>query len=198
MSTRIDWGGLALLTLRAPSEAAHIVTGLNLPRDVLWSALALVAIFNTVLFSVSEMISPVSTPIPDTFANPFVFFVIVAGGLLVSVAAFYWTGRVLGSSASSIDDLLALMVWLQALRAAAQAVVIVLMVVSPVLGSLLVFAASIFAVWILLHFLSVGLKLDSLWRAFGVLVAGSLALILGLSVILSFTGIGAMGLNSNV
>ncbi|XDA96639.1 YIP1 family protein [Sulfitobacter sp. LCG007] len=198
MTRHIDWGALALMTLRAPAEAAAIIAAWELPRQVLWMGLALVAILNTFLFSLSEMIVPTSMPLPGVITNPLVFFVTVAGGLIASVHVFYWTGRMLGAPVRDMGPLLALMIWLQALRGVVQAAVLVLLLVSPAISALLVFAASLYAVWILLNFLSVGLGLQSVWRALGVLVAGSLALVLGISILLSFIDVGAIGLIPNV
>ena len=197
MTRSVDWGALALLTLRSPSEAAEQVLAFNLSRDVLWSSLALVAVINTILFSLSNILLPTPSPLPAMLTHPLVFFVLVAGGLVVTVHALYWTGRMLGAK-GDMGDLLALLIWLQALRAVAQAAVLVLVFVSPMLAAFLVFAAGLAALWILVNFVSVGLRLFSLGRALAVLLAASLALIFGLSLLLSLIGVTAIGIPANV
>ncbi|TMM54598.1 Yip1 family protein [Sulfitobacter sabulilitoris] len=193
------WGQLALLTLRDPKAAAADIMAWDLPRDALWTALALVAAINTLIFGLSDLLVPVPTPsaVPAIFSSPLVFYVIVAGGLVVTAHALFWTGRALGGQ-GEFGDLLALLIWLQALRAAAQAAVLLAMLVMPGLAVILVFAASIAAMWILVNFISAGLHLNSIPRAITVLVAAILALVLGLSLILSMIGATTLGLPANV
>lgn len=196
-ATPMGWGDLALLTVRNPSEAARKVVALNFDREVLWTALALVAVINAILFALSNIALPTPAPLPAFLSNPLLFFFIVAGGLVLTVNALFWTGRMLGGS-GDMGDLLALLIWLQVLRAVAQAAVLVLMLAAPMLGALLVLVAGLWALWILLHFVSVGLRLNSLARAATVLIAATLGLVLGLSLILSMIGVTAMGLTPNV
>jgi hypothetical protein len=183
---------LALLTLRTPKEAADQIISMSFSRDVLWSAVAVVAIINTILSSLSNMILPVPEPLAGIVANPFMFFFVIAGSMVLTVHALYWTGRMMGGQ-GDLGGLLSLIVWLQILRTVAQFTILVTVLVAPFIASFLVLIVSAATLWIFLNFVSVGLQLNSLARAFVVIVVGGIALILGLSFFLSLIGVTAMG-----
>ena len=188
---------LFILTLRDPREAADIVLSWNLSKEATWTAIALVSVIVTILSTLSNLIVPVPAPLSAIVGNPFMYFVIAAGGFVGTVLAIYWTGRMLGGR-GRLDDLMVLLLWLQAMRAAAQAGVLVLLLIAPVLASLLVLVIAIATLWVFINFISIGLHLDSLTRAFVVLFVGALALVVGLSVLLSLIGVSALGVPMNV
>lgn len=179
-----DWRGLVVLSVRNPAEGARVLMGLNLPGRALWTALALVAVLNTILFTLSNILFPGPTPLPEVLTAPTVYLAVVFGGLALTVYSIFWVGRMLGGQ-GALADILVLIVWLQALRVAVQAVALVLMLVVPLLSGLLVLAAGLIGVWMMVHFVNEAHRLNSLGRAVGVLVASLLAIVVGLSVLLS-------------
>ena len=188
---------LALLTVRDPQAAAKIVLGWHLPREALWTAIGLVSVIVTILSTLSNMLFPVPAPLAAIVANPFVYFLIAAGGFIAMVYAIYWSGRMLGGE-GPVEDLMVLLLWLQALRAAAQAGVIVLLLLAPVLASLAVLVVGLATLWVFVHFINIGLRLGSIGRAIVVLIVGALALLVGLSFLLSLIGVSAVGVPLNV
>ena len=183
---------LGLLTLRDPRAASEIVLGWNLPKEAIWTAIGLVSVIVTILSTVSNMMFPVPAPLDVLSANPFIYFVIAAGGFLLTVQAVYWTGRMMGGE-GEIQDLMVLLLWLQAMRAAAQAMVLVLLIIAPMVASLFVLFVTLATIWIFVHFINAALRLDSLGRAAVVLIVGAIALIVGLSFLLSLLGVSAVG-----
>ena len=161
-------------------------------REVLWTALFLVAVLNTLIYTLTNVVVPSQSPMPVAFESPLVFLIIVAGGLVLTVHALYWTGRALGGT-GELGDVLILMIWLQALRVGLQALTLVLLLIAPVLAALLVVAAAFIGIWILVHFINAAHHLGSFPRAAGVLIAAILALALGLSFILSLIGATFLG-----
>lgn len=188
---------LALLTLRDPQAAAAIVLGWRVPREALWTAIGLVSVIVTILSTLSNMLFPVPAPLSALMANPFVYFLIAAGGFIATVYAIYWSGRMLGGE-GPVEDLMVLLLWLQALRAAAQAGVLVLLLIAPVLASLAVLVVGIATLWVFVHFINVGLRLGSIGRAILVLIISAVALMAGLSFVLSLIGVSAVGVPANV
>lgn len=197
MISTVNWPQLALMTIRAPKEAAAIIMSWQLPRTELWLTAALVAILSTFMSSLSNMLLPVPEPLAGMVNNPFTLFMIVAGGFVVTVHALFWTGRAMGGS-DDMSDLLALLVWLQFLRLAAQVIVLLSVLLVPVLAGFLVLIVGIVTIWIFLNFISVGLQLNSLMKAVFVLLAGAVAMSLGFSLLLSMIGVGALGVPANV
>lgn len=197
VTSALSWPALAVLTVRDPKQAANKIIDMDLPRDVLWMAVALVAALNTILSAISNMILPVPAPLAGLVANPLVFFVIVIGGLLLTVYSIFWTGRMMGGH-GEVSDLLALIVWLQVLRSAAQVAVLVTLIAAPFLASLLVLIAGIATLWIFVNFVNVGLQLNSVMLAVTVVILGAVVLIIGLSIFLSATGVLSIGGVPNV
>ena len=197
MTARPDLPQLARLTLIDPASAARMILHWNLPREALWTAIALVSVVITILSTLSNLIFPVPDPLSGLIGSPFIYFLIAAGGFIATAYALFWTGRILGGQ-GTIEDLMVLLVWLQALRAAAQVVVLILLVAAPVLASFMVLLIALATLWIFVHFINVALELNSIGRAIAVLVLGAFALIAGLSLLLSMLGVSAVGVPLNV
>lgn len=192
MTHSLRFPELALLTLRNPHAASQVILSWNMPKEALWTAVALVSVIITILSTLSNMIFPVPAPLSAIVGNPFVYFLVAAGGFVATVHAIYWTGRMLGGR-GAVEDLMVLLLWLQALRAAAQVVVLVLLVLAPALATFLVLFVAAATLWVFVHFISVGLQLNSIFRALVVLFVGAAVLVTGLSFFLSLIGVSALG-----
>lgn len=182
-----NWGDLIKTTITRPHEAARRVLALNLPREALWTAIFLVAVLNTILRSLINIAVP-QEMFPG-FNTPGVYFVFAAGSLVIAIIALFWAGRALGGR-GEMTDIMAVIVWLQVLRLMVQVVSVLLLLSLPALAGVLMIAASLIGIWIMAHFVNEAHRLDSLGRAFGVLIAAFLAMVLGVSALLSVVGIG--------
>ncbi|MDG1352027.1 MAG: YIP1 family protein [Sulfitobacter sp.] len=187
---------LAVETLQSPRTAAQKIMALNLSRDVLWTGLVLAGATNSIIYSFSLLMSD-TTMLPPLFRNPLMFFMLITGVLAVTVHAFYWTGRALGGR-GDLGDLLALLVWLQGLRAVAQAVMFVLLLVSPVIGQLFSLVVGILGLWITVNFVTEALRLPGLMHAFGVLVLAAIGIVFGFAILVGLIGVAALGVPVNV
>lgn len=179
---------LARTSLSDPRAAARQVMQLGLSRDILWTALALVAVINTflVFFLVGTSANP-DLPIPGYFERPMVLFFLIAGLTVVYVHAMYWAGQAIGGK-GALHDVLAVVVWFQLLRAAAQAAIIVFSLVLPPLGAILSLIVAIWGIWIFLNFLATALNLVSPWHSIAVLVVAFVGLVLGVGVLTALIG----------
>lgn len=197
------WSQLALDTLRDPKGTAHRIMGWNLDRATLYMALFAVAAVNTLLASTPVVLSTggvdaaarAALPVLALLERPIMFFVIVAGTLVIMIQAFFWAGRAMGGT-GEMTEMMALIIWLQALRAVAQAVILAVGIAAPVLATLVALGLQIVAFWLFLHFISAAMRFDSLLRAFGLLIAVATGLFIGLMMILSLLGISAGGIAS--
>ncbi|MEP5630754.1 MAG: Yip1 family protein [Tateyamaria sp.] len=195
------WLQLAVDTLRDPKETAQKIMGWNLDRSTLYMALFAVAAINVLLASAPVILATgevdpelrAALPILGLLERPLIFFALVAGTLVVMIQALYWAGRAMGGQ-GSLGEMMALLIWLQAMRAMAQFIILALGLITPVLSMLAALVLQIVALWLFLHFLSAALRFDSLFRAFGLLIAVAAGLVLGLMLILSLMGISAGGL----
>lgn len=187
---------LVLLSLRSPRQAAEQIISWQFNRETLWTALALAAAVNTLLFSFSLILQP--TPgIPAFFTSPLAMFILLAGVLVVTTHGLYWTGRAIGGK-GELGDVLALVVFVQMLRIMAQVLIFVLMFVSPSLSVLASLATGLICLWILINFIAAAFNFPTIGRAIGVLLIATAAVVLGLSLLLSIVGIAAQGVLFNV
>jgi len=181
------WRALAIMSVRKPAEAARILMAMGFPTGVLWNALVLVAVGNTLLFALSNQILEGPSPLPDVFSVPLVYFAIVAGGLALTALSLWWVGTKMGGK-GSLADILVLITWMQMLRLLVQVVVLALVFVTPLLSALLVLAAGLIGVYMLVHFVDQAHRFNSPGKAILVLIVSLLAIVVGLSIILTLVG----------
>lgn len=187
---------LALETVQSPRTAAQKIMSLNLSRDVLWTGLILAGAVNSIIYSFS-LLSADTSMLPALFRNPLMFFMLITGMLALTVHAFYWTGRAIGGQ-GDLGELLALLVWLQGLRAVAQAVMFVLLLVSPAIGQLFSLVVGILGLWITVNFVTEALRLPGLMHGAGVLLLAGIGMVFGLAILVGIIGMAALGVPANV
>lgn len=194
------WIELAVQTLRDPRGTSEQIMDWQIDRNTLYIALGAVCALTALLVGTTQAIRPPTDPeliqaVPALalLDRPLALFVLTAGSLVVMIHALFWAGRAMGSD-GALSDLLVLMIWLQALRLAAQLGVFVLSAVVPAIGGLVAIAVMITAFWLMLHFISAALRFNSLLRALGVLVAVSAGLLVGLMLIVTLFGLTAGGI----
>lgn len=187
---------LALETLQSPRSAAQKIMNLWLSRDILWTALILVAVLNSIIFGVSLLAEDVSQ-LPGFMRNPVTFFFIIAGVQVMSVHGFYWAGRAIGGK-GDLGELLSLLVWVQALQMAAQLVLFVASIISPGIGQLLSLLVSVMALWITVNFITEALRLPTLLHGVGVIVLAAVGVAFGLMILIGLIGMGTIGVSPNV
>ncbi len=188
MSALPDFRGLVGLTLRHPATAARVLIGLGLPSQALWSALALAAALQAILFTLSTMLFPVPFVVPAILSAPLSVFGLIFAALVLSVYGLLWAGRMLGGQ-GDLAGILVLCVWAQLLRAGLQAFGIFLSLTLPGLTPLLSLAALALGLYIFVNFINEAHGLDSPMRAFGVLAGAFVIMALGLSILLSVIGV---------
>jgi len=181
------WGELILLSVKEPAEVARRLIAMQLSREVLWTGLALAAVANTLLFSLSGLLMPGPSVVMPLFQSPFSYLVMVTVGLILTVAMLYWAGRLLGGR-GTVQDVLAMVLWLQVLRILVQVATLILSLTIPMLAMLLVLAATVLGIYILLHFVDQAHRLNSLLRAGGVLILSFVLMAVALSVLLTLFG----------
>lgn len=184
---------LALLTLRSPARAGQQILALKLEREILWTGFALAVVLNTLLFTLQQYLIPAPEGTPVIFTSQTAYFAMIAGGQVLFIYALYLAGTWLGGQ-GSLSEVLALMVWLQLLQAAAQAVLLVLMLTAPGLFILVNMGAMIYGLYILVHFIDQAHGLKSLGRSVGVLATALFSLAFALALLLALAGGSLIGL----
>ncbi|MCV2876892.1 YIP1 family protein [Rhodobacteraceae bacterium XHP0102] len=175
-------------TIRAPHEAARAVLALNLPRDALWLALALVITLSTLMASAVAMMMPVP---PSDMGLPMPIFMGIVQAIflvLVSLAIAVIGGRFGGKG--DFDGALALMIWLQAVFLVVQAFQIAAIAVGLSALSNIVSLASIpLFFWLMAQFVTVLHGFSSVWKTFWSIIMFLLAFGFLLSLVVTTFGL---------
>ena len=95
-------------------------------------------------------------------------------------------------------DYLALIVWLQLLRTAAQGLIFVVGLALPALAMLLTLVATAWAFWILLHFVAEAMALSGLGQSAVVLLIAVFGMFIGVGILLALMAMLAQGVLGNV
>lgn len=182
-----DWGQLALLTVKDPAEAARRVMALNFPRETLWLALAVVSVLNTILLFLPAALLGLPIILPGILAHPFAYFLMISVGLVAMIYLMQWVGLKMGGN-GTLEEVASVLIWLQALRVAVQAIALILQFLFPLFTILLSVVVGLYSLYIILHFIDQSLRLKSLGKAAGVLIATVLALAIAMTLLLALVG----------
>ena len=184
---------LALNTVTNPRDVARLLLAMNLPSQVLWLAFALVIVLNTLMFSVQVMTTPESDLVGPLLGSPVVFGAMLAMSVGVLIFAVTVCGRPLGGVAT-YGQIAVLVIWLQALRALLQTVVVLIAPVSLFLSGVVISAATVVGIWIFVNFIDVAHEAGGLLKAGLILLLAIVGMMLGLSLIFSLLGVQTGGL----
>ncbi|NRB35163.1 MAG: YIP1 family protein [Rhodobacteraceae bacterium] len=176
---------LVILTITDPARAARDILSMNIPSEAGWTALLAVSAFNAFIFGLGDLLTPEP---PDGMVlftlTPMAFFGLLVPALAMLVYAMYWAGRGLGGT-GSLPEILTLMTWLQFVNALVRIAAVVMQLIIPVFAALLVFVAMVWGLWITANFVDQGHRLNSPLKAFGVMLAAGLGIVLALSFLIT-------------
>lgn len=180
-------GPLIQTSLRTPRIAADLIMAMELKRDVLWTALALVAVINTFMLYFMVQINETPLPLPGYFERPMILFFLNAGLMVVYIHAMFWAGLAIGGQ-GRLMDVLAVVVWFQALWLMAQVATVLISLAVPGLGALASLGVAVWGFWIFLNFLAAALNLTSPWHGLAVLLVSFVGLVVGLGIVMALIG----------
>jgi len=183
-------------TLFEPREAARALMAMRLPQPALWQALALMSVLYTIVYSLSLRLSPPADPsqmlMPAMMDFPLVLAVALFGGLALTVIALRAIGQAIGGT-GEMADVLVLITWLQMLRLMVQVGIIVLALGSPPLAGMAAIVVAVWGLYIFINFVDSAHGFDNRLKAFGAIVLSVIAMVMGLSAVLSLAGIVVTG-----
>lgn len=185
--TMNDLPGLAMDTLRNPRAMAARLIALDLGLPTLWTALALGAVLNAMIFSVNLMLFPTTFPVPGLFSNPVLYAVAMAGGTVITMHLLTWVGGMMGGQ-GRLADVTVVLVWLQYLRLVAQAILLLLTILMPALALMATLVVAFYSLWLMLNFLDVAHRFESLGKTALVLVFTIVGITIGLSFLIALIG----------
>ena len=146
-------------TVQQPRSGARLILNLQLPVNVAWVSLALMAVASAALSTLTFMLSEAAgtaaldPAMTRLFANPMQFAALQAGVLLLGAMLMHAVGRMFGGR-GQFNEALLLVAWLEFILLLLQIAQIVAMLVSASLaGALGVFGLVLF-LWLLVNFIA--------------------------------------------
>ena len=183
---------LVIDTIGDPGGVARRLMALNLPRETLWLALALVTVLSVLMAVPMNLLLPDTTigAEPALQFGPMMYGVVLGASLVLTVFILYYTGSALGGQGRFTDSL-ALITWLQVVLLALQVVQLLALLLSPLLATFVTFASLAVGLYCLVHFVKEMHRFEGMGRAILTIVLGFLGLGLALSIVLTIAGVGA-------
>lgn len=188
---------LAKTTLRDPHAAAKTLLQMDVGRDALWTAVALVAAVNSLLIIALMQVSPAPFPLPGYFENPLALFMLQAGMLVVFLHVLFWVGKAFGGEAE-LGDVLLLGAWILVLNVVFRLVLVVTTVLIPPVAVILSLVGLGWTIWVVVSFVQTGFRLRTWLHGLVVLVVGAIGMIFGVALILSIITVFAQGVVGSV
>ncbi len=183
-------GPLVWTSLTRPAEAARTVREIQLPRDVLWTALGLVAILGVLgTYALAGLVGADPAAAPQSPALPFSFtpitLAMTAFALMVAmVFVLHFAGQSIGGT-GTFPETLTTVAWTQGVFLVLDTAVIGVFVLAPPLGALLRLVALGLMLWCFLHFVAALHRFPSLGRAALCIALAVGGVLFGLAVILA-------------
>lgn len=194
-----DLQTFALRSIRDPAGAAPALMKLDLPRSVLWSGIILMAALQSLLVGFAVWVTPVPNDpespvaiIQALYGAPLWFFGVTLLISALTIYALLGMGRLFGGT-GTLEDIMVVMVWFQAIQIACKLVAMVLGLFAPILEALMVLAASGIGIYMFVNFINQVHRFDSIGRTLVVIVLAMLAVLLGFSLFVVLVGTPFMG-----
>jgi hypothetical protein len=189
-----SWMQAVWTSIMEPSESARKVIAMEVPKQALWTGLALVAVLNVVLLSSLQLVSPPPEGVADGgfVLSPFSYAMIIGVFLVLFVLGVQAVGRFFGGTGTQ-EATLAIIVWFQAVSLTLETVQVVLVLISPVIGSLFGLLSLGVLLWVFVNFVNVLHTFDNIAKAIITILLALVLTALGAGLVLAALGIGPSG-----
>lgn len=188
------WMRAVWSSIMEPSESARKVIAYNAPPQALWTGLVLVAVLNVILVGLLQMLSPMPLAMQEQgFAlSPFGLFAIIGIFFALFVFGVFYAGRMIGGTGSLVGSL-AIVVWFQAVSITLEMVQLVLVLISPSLGSIFGLVTLGALIWCFMNFINILHGFNNLGKALGTVFLALVGTALISGIILAVLGVGPTG-----
>ncbi len=195
---------LFALTLQDPRAAAERVIEMKLPTTVWWMALSLTVVLTSLSMIARMLASPLPQEAIDSLSqtpqgqqtllmysmfteSPIFITLMIFGFTVLTVHMLCWVGRALGGQ-GSLSDVLSVFTLLQIMTLVISVGLFLLGLAVPVLAGLGSLAFLAWSLWAIVCFLDVAHQFDNPFKAFGVLIASFVAVLIGASIAMGVLG----------
>ncbi|MDX8349797.1 YIP1 family protein [Cognatiyoonia sp. IB215446] len=184
------WMQTVWISVTQPAEMAGKVLSMQFSRDVLWTALALVAVLNVLLLGVLQLISPMSADAPEQVitVSPFGYLAIIGAFLTFMIFMLVHAGRMMGGD-GTIEGTLTLLVWFQAVSLTLEAMQVLLVLLSPAIAALFGLMSLGAIIWVFVNLVNVLHSFANLGKAIVVIFMALIGTVLGTGLVMGMLGI---------
>lgn len=180
-------------SLFSPRSAGIELLSQPLPREALWTWLALLSVLNGILYSLTlPGDAELGLMLPAFVHSPITLSVFVAAVMLLMTWFFTMAGRMLGGR-GDFGAMLQVTCWLQSLRLAFQVILTLVATVAPGLAGLLAFVGGIWGLYVLANFLTAAHRFENAMKAIAVMILGVLGVAFAMTFLLTLFGVSPGG-----
>jgi hypothetical protein len=173
-----------------PQETADRLLALRPATAVVIQAAVLVSVLDALILGLlGGGASTMPTPAGEMTLSPFAHAAVLLASLALSAGALQVGGRMLGGK-GRFEEALLLVVWLEVVSIAVQAITLVAALILPPLAGLLGLLGVAILLWCLVHFNRALHGFAGLGRTIAALLLGAVVVVLGLSALLAVLGFG--------
>lgn len=181
--------GMMLQTVPEPRKVARDLFDLGLPRDTLWTALALVIVLNAGLGIVAGLLFPIDAgQIGPILSSPILLGVIEAVFMFGLSWAIYLIGRACGGQ-GGLSDAITTVVWMELIFLLLQAATLILSFFAPALAAIAMFISVFLFFWVLSQFTTESHGFRSVGLVFAAIVTCLIIAVFALSFVLVLLGV---------
>lgn len=186
-------------TVRNPRGAARNVLSMDLPRDVVWSLLGLVAVLSLVATLIGDRMMPEGSMavMPFLLRSPIAGALFLASAMVVLSAILSRLGQLFGG-AGEFGQALRLIVWSQILMLALQVVQTVFILISPAISALIGVVGFFWFIWLAAGFTAELHEFDGSGKGLVVAVLSVFATAFALMILMVMLGVKPMVESVNV
>lgn len=181
--------GMALQTVPEPRKVARDLFDLNLPRETLWTALALVVVVNAALGVLAGMMFPLdAAQVGSVLFSPVLLGVIEAAFMFGLAWGIYVIGRMFGGQ-GGLSDAIITVVWMEFIFLMVQALTLLLTLFAPGLAAITMIASIFLFFWVLSHFTTESHGFASTGLVFASILGFMILTVFALSFLLVLLGV---------
>jgi hypothetical protein len=188
------WMRAVWTSIMEPSESARKVIDMNVPREALWTGLALVAILNVILVVLLQLISPAPVVCQEQAIalSPFGFVAIIGIFLGLFVFGVFYAGQIMGGE-GTLHGTLAIIVWFQSISLTLEAIQLGLVLISPAIASIFGLLSLGALIWCFMNFVNVLQGFNNLGKSLISIVMALIGTALLAGILLAILGVGPAG-----
>ena len=185
-----SWMRAVWISLIEPAEIAAKVLTMRFRRDVMWTAMALIAVVNVLLLEIFKFLTPSNALMHEQVLSlsPFSYTAIIGSFLALLAVMLVQAGRIFGGR-GTLDGALMLIIWLQAISLTLETIQVALLFISIHVASLFGMISLGAIIWVIINFINVLHGFSNVGKSVLVIAMAMIATGFGMLFVMAFLGV---------